>query len=133
MIWLDATDPYPVNASKPWGAFRGTCNQTEGNYTNVEKNHPSSYALFSDIKYGEIGSTLLPNPSPVPPGPNACPGGSLTNCISECPTTDPTKYQECLQNCIAKCKSGDTAAKRAIKKAYETVFPGESFGMPLGK
>ena len=53
MIWLDAKDPYPVSADKPWGAFRGTCNQTSGNYTLVEKYHADAYALFSDIRYGE--------------------------------------------------------------------------------
>jgi len=132
MIWLDAIDPYPVDPAKPWGALRGTCNQTSGNYTKVEKNHPDSYGLFSDIRYGEIGSTLKPNPSPVPPGPNACPGGSLTACIGQCPTTDPTKYQACLQNCLAKCKS-NAAAKKEAHKAFTTVFPGEFYGQPAAK
>merc|ERR1719253_1956635 len=60
MIWLDATDPYPIPPAKPWGAPRGTCNQTSGNYTFVEKYHGDSYVLFSDIRYGEIGSTYGP-------------------------------------------------------------------------
>jgi len=137
MIWLDATDPYPVNKSSPWGAYRGRCNQTEGNYTNVEKFHPSSYALYSDIRYGEIGSTLKPNPSPVPPGPNACPGGSLTACIALCPTTDPTKYKACLSNCIAHCGSQSHAAMveetKQVQTAFKTVFPGEFYGVPIAK
>ena len=54
MIWLDATDPYPIPAGK-YGAPRGTCNQTSGNYTFVEKYHGDSYGLFSNIRYGEIG------------------------------------------------------------------------------
>ncbi|KAL1530145.1 hypothetical protein AB1Y20_001061 [Prymnesium parvum] len=129
MIWLDATDPYPVDPKKPWGAPRGSCNQTEGNYSNVEKNHPGAYGLFSDIRYGEIGSTLLPNPTPVPPGPSACPGGSLEACIVKCPT-DPVKYKECVSDCIAKCSKAELlGAKKNARKP--TVFPGEFYGKPL--
>jgi len=120
MIWLDATDPYPIPKGK-FGAPRGTCSQTSGNYTIVEKEHGDSYGLFSDIRYGEIGSTLKPNIHPPPPGPNACPGGSLSACIAQCPTTDPTKYKACLSSCISKCSSED-------KVKQQTVFQGESYG-----
>merc|ERR1711972_1246587 len=71
MIWLDAKDPYPVPKDKPWGAARGTCNQTSGNWSLVEKNHPDAYALFSDIRYGDIGTTTGPS---APPLPSYCPG-----------------------------------------------------------
>lgn len=120
MIWLDATDPYPIPAGK-FGAPRGSCNQTSGNYTKVEKIHGDSYGLFSDIRYGEIGSTLNGNPNPPPPGPHACPGGSLSKCITECPTTDPAKYKACLSDCIAHCSKSD-------KLSQQTVFKGESYG-----
>ena len=47
MIWLDATDPGPndpgYDPTKPWGNPRGTCNQTSGNYTKVEKYEGDSY------------------------------------------------------------------------------------------
>merc|ERR1719230_1274749 len=56
MIWLDATDPYPVPAGKA-GAFRGTCNQTSGNPKLVESKYPHSNVLYSNIKVGEIDST----------------------------------------------------------------------------
>jgi len=120
MIWLDAKDPYPVPADKPWGAFRGTCNQTSGNYTLVEKYHADAYALFSDIRYGDIGTTLGPSGPPLPPTPSECPGGSLTACIGQCPTTDPTKYKECVSECIAHCNKESESAP--------TVYPGEHFG-----
>merc|ERR1719506_1421322 len=97
MIWLDATDPYPIPKDKPWGAPRGTCNQTSGNYTIGEKN----YVLYSDIRYGEIGTTL--GPAPPPPSPT-CPGGSLPACIAQCPTADPAKYKACEQSCITHCQ-----------------------------
>merc|ERR1712159_865118 len=56
MIWLDATDPYPIPAGKH-GAPRGTCNQTAGIWSNVEKMHPHAWVKYSNVKYGEIGST----------------------------------------------------------------------------
>jgi cellulose 1,4-beta-cellobiosidase len=128
MIWLDATDPYPVNPKSPWGAARGSCNQTSGNYTIVEKEHGDSYGLFYDIKYGEIGSTLAPSPGPVPPSPSACPGGSLTNCIAACPTADPAKYKACITDCMAKCNKA-----AATVEEDERVFPGEHYGFPVAK
>merc|ERR1719198_1132792 len=129
MIWLDAIDPYPKKGEAPKpGALRGTCNQTSGNYTFVEKYHPDSYALYSDIRYGEIGSTAKGNPNPPPPGPNACPGGSLTACIGKCPHDDPDKYKACLNNCIAHCKSSLVEVKET-----DSVFPGEFYGKPIAK
>jgi len=132
MKWLDATDPYPVDPAKPWGAYRGRCNQTEGDYKNVEKYHASSYGVFGEISYGEIGSTSKENPAPVPPGPNACPGGSLTACIGKCPTSDPIKYKKCLSDCIADCSNADgmVEAHKVAAKAHKSVFPGEFYGVP---
>ena len=195
MIWLDATDPYPIPAGSS-GAPRGTCNQTSGNYTFVEKCaarpatplpcpspscpaapcqplpsrplaplaitsssfpqlfpaprpprpprlcpskrvsypcshlsfstpprvHGDSYGLFSDIRYGEIGTTTGPS---APPLPSPCPGGSLSACIAQCPTSDPAKYKACLQNCIAQC--GHAAA---VEEPQVTLFPGEHYGIP---
>ena len=60
-----------ASASAP----RGTCNQTSGNYSIVETKEGDSYVLYSDIRYGEIGSTLadpLTPPSP-PKAPTQCP------------------------------------------------------------
>jgi len=121
MIWLDATDPYPIPAGSS-GAPRGTCNQTSGNYSFVEKVHGDSYGLFSDIRYGEIGTTTGPS---APPLPSPCPGGSLSACIAQCPTSDPAKYKACLQNCIAQC--GHAAA---VEEPQVTLFPGEHYGIP---
>jgi len=122
MIWLDATDPYPIPKDKPWGAPRGTCNQTSGNYTIVEQQHGDSYVLFSDIRYGDIGSTLGP-PGPAPPP--SCPGGSLTACIALCDPSDPAKYKQCVADCTAHCQHDF-----AWKPPSTTVFPGEFYGNP---
>jgi len=103
MIWLDAKDPAPKDwktPNPPPGALRGTCNQTSGNYTFVEKYHGDSSVIYSDFRYGEIGSTTGPG---APPPPPACPGGSKDACIAQCDPTDPTKYLQCIQECDQNC------------------------------
>merc|ERR1712029_828971 len=92
MLWLDST--YPVDSSDP-GAARGTCGTDSGVPADVESQHPDSSVIFSDIKFGPIGSTTdgpspspMPTPTPTPtptpspsPTPSGCPGGSLDACI----------------------------------------------------
>ena len=103
MIWLDAKDPPPEQwktPTAPPGALRGTCNQTSGNFSFVEKYHADAYVVYSDVRYGEIGSTYGPS---APPPPPACPGGSKDACIALCDPTDPTKYLQCIQSCDQNC------------------------------
>ncbi|KAF1919843.1 glycoside hydrolase [Ampelomyces quisqualis] len=55
MLWLDST--YPTDSTKP-GAVRGTCPTDSGKPEDVELNSPDSTVVFSDIKFGPIGSTF---------------------------------------------------------------------------
>merc|ERR1712166_1210827 len=96
MLWLDST--YPVDSSEP-GAARGSCSTSSGVPATVESSQASAHVIFSDIKYGPLGSTTdgpsptpsptpspSPSPTPIPsPSPSNCPGGSLSNCIDLCP------------------------------------------------
>merc|ERR1711981_586225 len=54
MLWLDST--YPVGSSDP-GAFRGACSAESGVPADVEVDQAKSHVIFSDIKFGPIGST----------------------------------------------------------------------------
>ncbi|CAA9964931.1 Esterase/lipase/thioesterase [Pyrenophora teres f. teres] len=58
MLWLDSV-AYPADAdpSKP-GVARGTCATTSGKPEEVEANHPDATVVFSNIKFGPIGSTF---------------------------------------------------------------------------
>jgi cellulose 1,4-beta-cellobiosidase len=56
MLWLDSDYPTTGNAATP-GIARGTCPTTSGVPADVEKNSPNSSVIFSNIKYGDIGST----------------------------------------------------------------------------
>jgi len=56
MLWLDSD--YPVNqpTSKP-GIARGPCSTSSGRPNDVESQYPNSNVVYSNIKYGDIGST----------------------------------------------------------------------------
>merc|ERR1712007_268613 len=62
MLWLDST--YPVDSTDP-GAARGSCPTTSGVPKDVESQQANSHVIFSDIKFGPIGSTISGGPSPV--------------------------------------------------------------------
>merc|ERR1711870_55521 len=85
-----------------------------GKPDDVEKNAPDSKVTFSNIKFGEIGSTDAgpsPGPSPEPapgPTPSSCPGGSLSACMDTCPS-DPATFQACVKECQKRC-SGPSPA-----------------------
>ncbi|KAG5942535.1 hypothetical protein E4U59_001077 [Claviceps monticola] len=55
MLWLDST--YPTN-SRQRGSKRGSCPASSGRPTDVESSAPDSTVVFSNIKFGPIGSTF---------------------------------------------------------------------------
>jgi len=111
MLWLDST--YPVDSSDP-GALRGPCSTDSGDPKDVESAQAHSHVIFSDIKFGPIGSTTssTPTPSPTPtptppsptptPTPGDCPGGSLSACIDLCPAV---VFAQCVDSCQKRCSS----------------------------
>lgn len=112
MKWLDATDPFPIPSGKH-GAHRGRCNQTEGDAKVVQKKHPGANVLYSDIRYGDIGSTYGPG---APPPPPPCPGGSLSQCIKLCSQGPPPDFPTCEKSCYAHCL--DAADLDPVKRLY---------------
>jgi len=111
MLWLDST--YPTDGKQP-GSKRGTCDLDSGVPAKVEKDSADSHVTFSNIRFGDIGTTTsgapTPGPSPTPPPgpsptPSGCPGGSLSSCISLCPSDPPAAYQACVQSCVTRCSS----------------------------
>ncbi|KAJ4379700.1 Esterase/lipase/thioesterase [Didymella sp. IMI 355093] len=57
MLWLDSSYPTTADPSKP-GIARGTCPTTSGKPSDLESNNPNSSVVFSNIKFGPIGSTF---------------------------------------------------------------------------
>ena len=110
MLWLDST--YPTDTPTAPGAKRGTCSTDSGKPADVESQHADAYVKYSNIRYGELGSTAGgappspspgPSPSPSPPVPAGCPAGSLKGCIDLCPSTPAAAYQACVQSCVGRC------------------------------
>jgi cellulose 1,4-beta-cellobiosidase len=56
MLWLDSDYPLNKSASVP-GVTRGTCATTSGVPSDVESQSPDASVTFSNIKFGDIGST----------------------------------------------------------------------------
>merc|ERR1711998_531945 len=80
MLWLDST--YPVDSTDP-GALRGYCSADSGKPKDVESAQANSHVIFSDIKFGPIGSTTdapTPSPTPPPPAPTPTPSPSPSGC-----------------------------------------------------
>merc|ERR1712224_667967 len=77
MLWLDST--YPVDSSDP-GALRGTCPTDSGKPADVESAQADAHVIFSDIKFGPIGSTT---DSMLHVADSLCPPGCLvgSRCI----------------------------------------------------
>ena len=57
MLWLDSDYPTDADASSP-GVARGPCAPTSGIPTDVESQSPGASVTFSNIKFGDIGSTF---------------------------------------------------------------------------
>jgi hypothetical protein len=119
MLWLDST--YPTDGSQK-GSRRGTCPITSGSPKDVEKNHADAHVTYSNIRFGEIGSTVsgakpapspsLLSPAPVPAG---CPGGSMNSCMSVCPNTPIAAYSACVKECGKRCTSSTLLAAKPAK------------------
>lgn len=80
MLWLDSNYPLDKSASTP-GVARGTCASTSGVPADVEAQVPNSSVVFSNIKFGDIGTTFSSSSS----------GGGNTNPTT--PTTTATPNQ----------------------------------------
>ncbi|KAJ7738934.1 glycoside hydrolase [Mycena metata] len=57
MLWLDAPYPPTKSASSP-GVTRGTCSPSSGAPKTVEAQNANAQVIYSNIKFGPIGSTF---------------------------------------------------------------------------
>jgi cellulose 1,4-beta-cellobiosidase len=84
MLWLDST--YPTDAAGKPGAARGTCPTTSGVPADVESQAPNSKVIYSNIRFGPIGSTV----SGLPGGGSNPGGGSSSTTTTTRPATSTT-------------------------------------------
>jgi len=57
MAWLDAHFPEDKNITEP-GVLRGPCDGSSSDPEYVREHHSDSFVKYSNIKYGDIGSTF---------------------------------------------------------------------------
>lgn len=57
MLWLDSSYPLDKDPSEP-GVMRGNCATTSGVPADVEAQHPDASVTFSNIKFGDLGTTF---------------------------------------------------------------------------
>ena len=57
MLWLDSNYPATESATTP-GVVRGTCTSDSGLPADVEAKYPGSSVTYSNIKFGDIGTTF---------------------------------------------------------------------------
>jgi cellulose 1,4-beta-cellobiosidase len=70
MLWLDSI--YPTDSTDPTN-YRGSCSIDSGLAADVEADVPHSNVIFSNIKWGKIGTTTSgAGPAPTPPSPSDC-------------------------------------------------------------
>ena len=56
-LWLDSSYPTDKDPEQP-GVARGECDITSGVPADVESASPNAQVVFSNIKFGPIGSTF---------------------------------------------------------------------------
>jgi cellulose 1,4-beta-cellobiosidase len=90
MLWLDSD--YPTNASTTApGVARGTCATTSGVPATIEVSDASAQVIYSNIKFGDIGSTYTTSTT------TGGGGGGTT------PTTPPTSAPSATQTLYGQC------------------------------
>lgn len=67
MLWLDSDYPTTSPATQP-GVARGTCSTTSGVPSVIEVSNASASVTYSNIRFGDIGSTYTPTTTSTPPG-----------------------------------------------------------------
>lgn len=115
MLWLDSDYPIGADPSSP-GTARGPCDTSSGVPADVRAKYPDATAIYSNIRYGELGSTTGPTPptppTPPPPAPGAgcngcgyaC-GGNCANC-GRCNTKPGCMSKD---TCLTNCNGGGNA------------------------
>ncbi|KAI0065695.1 hypothetical protein BV25DRAFT_1868503 [Artomyces pyxidatus] len=88
MLWLDSDYPANASTSTP-GIARGPCAPTSGVPATVESTNAGASVTYSNIKWGDIGSTYTGTPG-TPSGPSSSSTGPSSTVSSSSPVTSPT-------------------------------------------
>ncbi|KAJ1300497.1 hypothetical protein OPQ81_005310 [Rhizoctonia solani] len=98
MLWLDSNYPLDRPASQA-GTARGTCATTSGDPKDVEAQYPNSSVTFSNIRFGDIGSTY---------GEGSIPTATVTSTSSTPTSTSGTGTVPLYSQCGGEGYTGPT-------------------------
>eukprot|EP00727_Mastigamoeba_balamuthi_P003189 m51a1_g12868 putative glycoside hydrolase family 7 (230) ;mRNA; f:35-724 len=88
MLWLDSNLPANGDASKP-GVARGSCSTSSGKPADLERDSPNAYVVYSNIKFGPLGTTtpgISGNPDVKPTTSSSKPAPAHHSSSTKCPT-----------------------------------------------
>ncbi|KAI0267034.1 glycoside hydrolase family 7 protein [Gloeopeniophorella convolvens] len=86
MLWLDSDYPTTADPSSP-GVARGTCATTTGNPPDVESQSANAQVIYSNIKFGPIGSTYQNTGGTTTTGPTSSSSHSSSSTTSRSSST----------------------------------------------
>jgi cellulose 1,4-beta-cellobiosidase len=91
MLWLDSD--FPTDGTAP-GNLRGTCPTTSGVPVTVEADSPNAQVIYSNIKFGAIGSTFSSTGTSTGTGTGSSGSGSGTT-TATAPGATQTLFGQC--------------------------------------
>ncbi|KAG8698026.1 hypothetical protein FRC09_007477 [Ceratobasidium sp. 395] len=93
MLWLDSSYPTNLPATNP-GVTRGRCATTSGVPADIESKNANASVTYSNIRFGDIGSTYTGAGTTTTPGNPTTP---VTTSSSPSPTSGGTvpHYGQC--------------------------------------
>ncbi|KAG6364541.1 hypothetical protein INS49_006142 [Diaporthe citri] len=122
MLWLDST--YPVNETGA-GTGRGTCSTDSGVPSDVESKSGSSSVVYSNIKFGPIGSTFDSSSVSSDSGPSSgsssaqasSASSSVSQAVAESSTAAATTSVEAVQTPASSAASSVEAQAQSATAA----------------
>ncbi|CAE6434670.1 unnamed protein product [Rhizoctonia solani] len=94
MLWLDSNYPLDRPSSQP-GVARGTCSASPGTHYPTEIEYPNSSVTFSNIRFGDIGSTYEGGSTSAIPDPSSPPTSDTVPQYGQCGGQDYTGPTTC--------------------------------------
>jgi cellulose 1,4-beta-cellobiosidase len=119
MLWLDSTFPVTADPAKP-GVARGTCSTSSGVPSELELNSPDSSVVYSNIKFGAIGSTYGNLPVPGSSSVAGTPSSTKTSTTLKTSTVAPTTIKtSTVAPTTIKTSATPSASSVGVSKKYE--------------
>ncbi|KZT42342.1 hypothetical protein SISSUDRAFT_1030599 [Sistotremastrum suecicum HHB10207 ss-3] len=122
MLWLDSDYPTTADPTAP-GVARGTCATTSGAPADVESKSPNAQVIYSNIKFGPIGSTWGTGPGTSSVGSTSTTSttSSTSKSTSTTSTTSSTSKSTTTTTTSSTSKSTSTTTSSTSKSTSTTT------------